>query len=784
VTPSPPYAYRFDRFELRPRSRELLRDGRPVELQAKVFDLLAYLVQHPGRVIEKNELLDAVWPRQVVTEGALSRCAMKARRALEDDAADPRLLQTLHGRGFRWLADVQAVAAPSSPGAEQPAALVAAPSTGSDWRRRGGLAGLALIIALLAIGSWQVGRSDRALRGEGPLRIAVLPVANATGDPRHDWAGLALMGSIGEILRHGSGLRVLGASEALTFAEASGGEPGPAQLAALGEGFGVSHLLAGRLEAQPGGGLRFSYRLLGPAGQARRRTVVGGDIGALAQAAGADLRAVLSLPQPVAAELEDAFAGEAYLRGRAKRLQGDNRGALELFALAVDQAPEAFWPRYERALSLADLGDSTEARSELHRLLAEADAAPAPLPQVSVRIALAVQDWQTGRNDDARARLDEALTIAEQQGDLEQIAAVHTHLGMLAGRLADFGSAREHLGRAIEAELGNGQERPSGALLNSLAIVERRDGDLASADQHFNQALLQFRLVGDRRNEAATLSSLSTLRHRQGRYQESRDLAEQALAVDRALGHRSNEVSALFTLARAEAELGRLATAVPIAEESLALAEALGETPKAAQAHSLLGQLKRDLGRWDGAREHFSRAAAAFAADGDPRHAERQRYHLARLLLAEGRPVEAEHAARALLDALDADAPVRADLLRLLASARLAQDDPPAAGAWLEQAMVAHGPRRSGREWGWLQLSMAEQALASGAIEAARRAVAAAEVEIAGHYTLLRVAAALAAAEGDTAAALTLEEQARRAAGERWTAADQARLEERSRRLE
>src|SRR5690606_25389774 len=102
-------AYRFGPFELHPARHELLRDGEPVELQPKLFEFIAYLLQNRGRVVDKNELLDAVWPRQVVTEAALSRCAMKARRALDDEAGSPQVILTVHGRGFRFIAPVEPV---------------------------------------------------------------------------------------------------------------------------------------------------------------------------------------------------------------------------------------------------------------------------------------------------------------------------------------------------------------------------------------------------------------------------------------------------------------------------------------------------------------------------------------------------------------------------------------------------------------------------------------------------------------------------------------------------
>jgi DNA-binding winged helix-turn-helix (wHTH) protein/tetratricopeptide (TPR) repeat protein/TolB-like protein len=796
-----PYAWRFDDFELRPGSRQLLRGGREVELQAKVFDFIAYLVRNPGRVVDKNELLDAVWPRQVVTEAALSRCAMKARRALGDDAGDPRLLLTLHGRGFRWLLPVERiesvpavvepaglpppeVASAAAAGLPAPPAPVAAPAAGRAGPRAGSALRVPVLAALLAAllvavaiaaGSWLSTRSDQALRGAVPLRVAILPVENATGDDRYEWARLGLMGSIGDILRHGSGLRVLPAGETLAFAEASGGEPAERQYATLAQGLGVSHLVVGRLERQPGV-LRLSYRLLGPDGQVRRRTVVGADVAAITHAAGADLRAVLGLQRRRDAGIDDEFASEALLRGHARRLQGDVRGALEYFQIAAEQAPQAFWPRFERALGQRDLGDIPAAEAELERLLQETDALADPEPRISTLVGLAIIDWRTGRHELARERLDEALALAERSGDQDRIAAVHTNLGILASQLGDNTRAREQFGHAIQAELAFGQERPSGHLLLSLANAERRDGDLGAAEQHYEQALAQFRLLGERRNEAIALNAMSGLRHRQGRYVESRDLAAQALEVHRALGNRSAEVSAIYALAVAEAELGGLRAAIELAEASLALAEQLGESPKASQARSLLGQMRRDLGEWAAARALFEQALRDYEADADPRQAERQRFHLAQLELAAGDAGGAERQALELLDTLDNGSPQRSSTLRLLVRVRLAAADPEGAAEWLAEAFASADERRSGRDWGWLQALAAEVAIARGRGDEARAAYELAAAELGEHYELLRLAAALAAFEGDPQRAAELERAGREAAGERWVAADEERL--------
>ena len=96
--------YRFADCELDEPLYQLRRNGVPVALEPKVFDVLAYLVQHRDRVVSKDELLDKLWPGQVVGENALTRCIRAARAAVGDDGTKQEIIETQHGRGYRFVA--------------------------------------------------------------------------------------------------------------------------------------------------------------------------------------------------------------------------------------------------------------------------------------------------------------------------------------------------------------------------------------------------------------------------------------------------------------------------------------------------------------------------------------------------------------------------------------------------------------------------------------------------------------------------------------------------------
>lgn len=95
---------RFDRFTLDPDNRLLLRDGTPVELNARYFDALALLAGNAGALISKERFLAEVWRGVPVTDEALTQCIKTLRRQLGDDAADPRFIETVPKHGYRFVA--------------------------------------------------------------------------------------------------------------------------------------------------------------------------------------------------------------------------------------------------------------------------------------------------------------------------------------------------------------------------------------------------------------------------------------------------------------------------------------------------------------------------------------------------------------------------------------------------------------------------------------------------------------------------------------------------------
>ena len=106
--------YEFGPFQLDPPERLLLCDGQPIPMPPKAFELLVVLVERRGHLVEKDELLKAVWRGSFVEEGNLSVTVSVLRKALNDDRGLHKYIETVSKRGYRFVADVRQLGEPEN----------------------------------------------------------------------------------------------------------------------------------------------------------------------------------------------------------------------------------------------------------------------------------------------------------------------------------------------------------------------------------------------------------------------------------------------------------------------------------------------------------------------------------------------------------------------------------------------------------------------------------------------------------------------------------------------
>ncbi|MCB1628573.1 MAG: winged helix-turn-helix domain-containing protein [Xanthomonadales bacterium] len=218
----------FGEFELRPGSRELLRDGTPVALERRAFDVLLHLLRHRDRVVSKDELWQALWHSRDVSETVIPQAVGKVRRALND--ADGHWITTVHGVGYRFVGALEQPARPAS-----------------GQRRLRVALGFAALLLLVVSAIWLGGRSPPASPAD-EATIAVLPFVNLGPDPDSDYFADGIAETLLNQLADIDGLQVASRTSSFRFRSAAG-EATPA-LAEIAQALQVRYLIEGSVRRE------------------------------------------------------------------------------------------------------------------------------------------------------------------------------------------------------------------------------------------------------------------------------------------------------------------------------------------------------------------------------------------------------------------------------------------------------------------------------------------------------------------------------------------------------
>src|SRR5216683_6776924 len=100
------YYYRFGEFTVDTGQKVLLREDKPLPLPPKLFDTLLILVENSGRIVQKEELMNRLWPGTFVEEANLTSNIQQLRKSLGDNARHPHYIETVAKRGYRFIAPV------------------------------------------------------------------------------------------------------------------------------------------------------------------------------------------------------------------------------------------------------------------------------------------------------------------------------------------------------------------------------------------------------------------------------------------------------------------------------------------------------------------------------------------------------------------------------------------------------------------------------------------------------------------------------------------------------
>ncbi len=158
------HIYEFENFRLDPREKVLFCDEKPLAVTPKVFETLQIFLEHPGRLLAKDELIQKLWQDRFVEESNLTFNIKMLRKALQDNPRAPRFIETVPRRGYRFIAEVKENRGPSGTRAEQkngrvtpvsPAPAIPAAARARSKRSYLSIAGASLLVASAALfGLW------------------------------------------------------------------------------------------------------------------------------------------------------------------------------------------------------------------------------------------------------------------------------------------------------------------------------------------------------------------------------------------------------------------------------------------------------------------------------------------------------------------------------------------------------------------------------------------------------------------------------------------------------
>ena len=611
---------RFNGCELDLDSRELRRDGELVSLEPRVFALLAYLINQHHRAVDKDEIQDAVWTGRIVSETALTRAIMKARRAVGDSADTQDVIRTVHGHGYQFVAALQ----DETPVAEKP--VGDSPATRSRI--------LAATIAITLIGFiiylWP------ADIPAGTVHLAIMPVENLTNDSEYDWTELGLLGYTSDLASQSGEFTVMRASDAIRFAEINGlpdDERVPEDLEELRGIYGASHLLLARLEKNAGV-LRLSYALHSTDGPVERGTMVGAEPTPLARGMVRSVMALLgsrSSHSEITVITDDPFINEAYSRALALSLEGRCGEALQLFEVVKSAADDISRAHYEWASCARILGRWQEAEAAFTEILESQPEEPATTLRALAHHGLGTVYIRTGRGDAALETLRLGLQAAQQAGDRYTEGMILNNLAINAKNRREYDEARDLLARSMVAYTEAKRGILPGQLPAALANIDMAEGKFEEADEHLTQALETFRATGDRRNEAKMLNNFGYLRRIQGRMDEAEPMHLESLAIRREIGDRVGQGRILGMLSTIYLEAGRYDDAEAAATEAIEIASEANDKLFMGTSLAQLADVQFRRGELDTARETYAHSEAVFTEIEDHSRAAQVAVRLARI---------------------------------------------------------------------------------------------------------------------------------------------------------
>lgn len=753
----------------------LSRGGEPVQLTRKVFAVLLALLEKPGRVMSKDELIGKVWPDSFVSDANLTQSISTLRKALGESAQDRLYVVTIPGAGYSFVAEVEEIrSGEEQPRAPEPAAAEGAPAPPrKKERRRFGrfeaFAAAALLLILVAA-AWfvvtQLLRPNREKSGaRHRLSIAALSFTNLSRKSEAQWLSTALPELLTTELAAVKQVRLIPAESMARVRLTDVNALNPADLSRIDDLLGADLLVTGSylaLGKSGGGQLRLDVQVLRlPDGEPLVSLAEIGteaELFELVSRTGGRLRDVLGVAglTPQQAQAARALlpaspeAARLYTAGLARLRAFDPAGARELLEQATNADPTSAVVRSALSQAWADLGEDAKAVATARQAVSLARMLPhTERLAIKARLHEVSKEWDKASDiyrslwtfypDDLEYGLRLATDLAEAGRGAESLKVVEALRqrpppdgddpridlaeANAAKRLADLDTQK----RAAEAAAAKGRESGEDLVVAQALLLQGevliRRGNASSAVALFGQASDRFERAGDRMGVARALTHVGVALREQGDLDGAETHYRQALAIAQSLGSLSGVALQASNLGFIYLQRGDLRQARKSLELGRSLYARLGDRVLESRGLNALGTVLWAQGELADARNAFEEVLAISRATGNRRDEARAMQHLGMALALQGRLGEArrlqEQAFGILRDT--GDFSLAAAALADSAEVLIRQGNLAAAGKRIEQALTAK--RQAGDRIGTAEVLAASAGLAyaRGDLETAGR---------------------------------------------------------------
>jgi len=673
---------RFGSFEVDLQEGKLTKSGVRIRLQEQPFQILVLLLERPGQLVTREEIRQRLWSHDTFVEfdDALNTAVRKLRTALNDSADNPRFLETVPRRGYRFLAPVSVpTPEPIGPGGQAGAVanlgteitgqVQATERISSNLTRYWVAAALNLLLVGGAAYLFRSARPSSATASAvsaavpGRRSVAVLGFRNLPGRPEEAWLAAALSEMISTELAAGGGLRLVsGEDVARAKRDLRITDPdtlAQSTLANLRIDAGADVVVVGSctpLEEKGQKRIRVDVRLQDTASgeTIAEEAFTGAEEGLfeVASQAGARLRERLGA-NPLSAEAVNVAqaslpsnqqATRLYAEGRAKLWDFDFLGARDLLVKAVAADPRNPAAHAALADAWSALGYTATAQEEAKRAL-DLSSTLSREEQLSTegRYRELVRDWpkaiETYRAltrffpDDLEYGLRLAAVLSKDGKKQDSLLALAA-LRRLPKPISD--DPRIDLQEASTFDRAGDYQRLQTASTNAAIKAQSRSSRILLAEAKLKQSLAASRLndpkgalvldeeaqeiykqAGDKYGSARAGYRMADLLFQQGQYAQSNAVLEQCLQVFRTLGSDGDVAVALNDMAGGLLEMGEVSKAKDTYQEALVGQRLVRNKRGIADTLANLGVILYEQGDLAGARKYDEETMSLYKELGE-----------------------------------------------------------------------------------------------------------------------------------------------------------------------